>query len=201
MDRTPNFLNDNEIGKIGENIFEKHFYEYITLNESKGKTLKLVDVRDDKVFQELDIDYVALIDNHAIDDLLINIRSGNPKLIDERVNNIGYTFEVKTDTRTSETGNIVYEILSHNMPGCLARCYADFLIYVCLNRYNHNIVDAVYSINVHKLRNWLTNNNNKKYYKTNAISKEGILNFLINIDSLIDCGVAKKIKTAFIITD
>lgn len=193
MDRAPDFNNDLLIGEIGEACFIEYANKNLTSSINK-----LIDVRNDKRFQNLDIDFLILKNNYSIDNLLKNIRDGHPDIREYRQRNKGYAIEIKTDLRTHGTlgtGNIVYEIISHNMPGCMARCYADFLFYVCLDNNTHNI-EKVYFINVYKWREWLCNNNNLKYFtKSNGINneKDKICNYLCPIKKLIEKNIAKDI--------
>lgn len=198
MDRIPNFNNDLAIGEIGESYFINYAEKYLT-----SEINKLVDVRNDEKFQLLDIDFVILKNDYSIDTLLNNIRDGHPDTREHRQRNKGYAIEVKTDLRTHgslETGNIVYEIISHNMPGCMARCYADFLFYVCLDNNTHNI-EKIYFINVYKWREWICNNSNlKKHIRSNAITneKDKICNYLCPIKNLIENSIAKDITDKFL---
>lgn len=169
-------FNDSiEIGKIAEEMYKQFL---IASGKIEGKDF--IDVRNnDDLCQWLDIDFIILKNNHNKQDVLNDIRSGNPKKRKERINNIGYAVEVKLDTVTHNryknkdniitegTGNLVYELISHNMPGCLARSYADFILYVCVDNFEYiTQLKKVYMIN---LFNW-----RKSMTQIDAIKKQNI---------------------------
>lgn len=70
------------------------------------KVKSIVDVRDDKHFQELDIDFLV-----------------------ENLERQFTSIEVKTDFKAHETGNIVYEISTSNNVGCFEKTQAQFIAY------------------------------------------------------------------------
>ena len=73
----------------------------------KSKSVRsIVDVREDKNFQDKDIDF--LVEN-----------------IDRQFTPI----EVKTDFKAHETGNIVYEVSTSNNIGCFEKTQASFIMY------------------------------------------------------------------------
>lgn len=90
---------DLETGKEGERIVR-------SLLESSGNIKSIIDCSNDKYFQDKDIDFMA-------------------EMIDGKV----VKYEVKTDTKAHETGNIVWEHTSSGNVGCLARCEADCILY------------------------------------------------------------------------
>lgn len=192
-------------GEIGENLY----IEYL-----KDNNIKFIDVRNDELCQWLDIDFIIPKENHTKQDILQNIRNGNPNNRNKRQKEIGYTVEVKLDKVTHNrfqkrngelsdgTGNIVYELISHNMPGCLARSYADFVLYICIDTFdNYAQLKKAYMINLYKWREAMINDNiNKiqlkplKYvYEKGVKTEENILNIL--------CPVSELLKTNGIIKD
>lgn len=70
------------------------------------KVKSIVDVRDDKHFQELDIDFLV-----------------------ENLERQFTSIEVKTDFKAHETGNIVYEVSTSNNIGCFEKTQAQFIAY------------------------------------------------------------------------
>ena len=74
---------------------------------SKSQDVRsIVDVRQDKVFQEMDIDF--LVENSA--------RQFTP-------------IEVKTDFKAHDTGNIVYELSTSGHIGCFEKTKARYIYY------------------------------------------------------------------------
>lgn len=150
------FNESNTEGKIGEQLY----IDYMNDNN-----IKFADVREDKLCQWLDIDFIILHNNHTKEDVLENIKNGNPSKRNIRQQNVGYAVEVKVDKVTHNrftkkngeisegTGNLVYEVISHNMPGCLARSYADFILYICIDTFENNtLLKKAYMINLYKWR-------------------------------------------------
>ena len=150
------FNESNYEGQIGEQLY----IDYMNDNN-----IKFADVREDKLCQWLDIDFIILHNNHTKEDVLENIKNGNPSKRNIRQKTIGYAVEVKVDKVTHNrflkkngeisdgSGNLVYEIISHNMPGCLARSYADFILYICIDTFEDNtIFKKAYMINLYKWR-------------------------------------------------
>lgn len=66
----------------------------------------IVDVRDDKRFQQKDIDFLIEDKNRQFTQI-----------------------EVKTDYKAHQTGNIVYEITTSNNIGCFEKTQADYIVY------------------------------------------------------------------------
>lgn len=143
-------------GEIGEQLY---------IDFLKDNNIDFIDVRNDDLCQWLDIDFIIPKNNSTKQDVLEHIKNGNPNNRINRQQNIGYTVEVKLDKVTHNrikknngeiingTGNLVYEIISHNMPGCLARSYADFVLYICVDTFQKNtILKKAYLINLYKWR-------------------------------------------------
>jgi hypothetical protein len=193
------FKESEKDGKFGESIFLKMYDEIY-----KKDGWELYDMRDDRWFQFLDIDFLLLKKGYTVDDYLDwhVFRSGNPDVIKER-REWAKAVEVKTDKRTNETRNIVYELISHNMPGCMARSYADFILYVCTDNIpNPSSYKEVFYFDLYALRECLIKHIKDKHLKNekflnvcylNAMEyiegvKEDILNLLIDVDYIIECG-------------
>ena len=80
----------------------------------------VVDVRDDKDFQEKDVDF----------------------LVEDR--NRQFTpIEVKTDFRAHETGNIVYELTTSNHIGCFEKTQAKYIMYFVPESREAHMIDVV----------------------------------------------------------
>lgn len=192
------FQDSLQDGKIGEQLY----IDYV-----KSINGNIIDVRNDKQCQLLDIDFIRTYENHTKEEVLDNIQNGNPDKRIQRQREIGYAVEVKLDKATHNrklingkmtygTGNIVYEVISHNMPGCTARTYADFVLYICVDTFEPvtKLIKA-YMINMYNLRKAMTESKELKnkmilkqmtYVQENNIpTKEDILNILIPVEELI----------------
>lgn len=93
------FKDDKQLAIIGE------FVVWNALQDLKD-VKKVIDVREDRRFQEWDVD--LLIEN------------------DERQ---FFGIEVKTDWKTFETGNVIFETESFGKIGCLERTKADYVAF------------------------------------------------------------------------
>lgn len=93
-----------EIGKRGE----EHIIDYL---KSSPRVTDLVDVRNDRAYQKIDVDFLMTLDDGK-----------------------EYKVEVKTDTYKS--GNIYYETISSKeaeTTGCFEKTEADYLFYYFIN--------------------------------------------------------------------
>lgn len=188
MKRESNFKNDIEIGKIGENDF-KNFVE------NSSKTKKLYDVSEDPIFQLLDIDFIQIIkDGYTLEDAKnVFINHSNDK-------SFFNAYEVKTDLVSEKTRNVVYELISHDNPGCGAITRAKYFYYVFLNEFTHEIKER-WLIDVKKWRNWIRINSEKeikdigKFIRIHNFDRtnDHVLNFLCNIEEMEQQQIAKKI--------
>lgn len=121
------FNKDLSFGKDGEYII----YKFLCKHES---TLDLINVSDDKWFQNFDIDYLQKTKNG--------------------INKI----EIKTDRIAHRTGNIVYEFISNkycNSLGCFKKTEADFLFYYLYE------TKILYIFVIEELKEWVSQNKNK----------------------------------------
>jgi len=189
------FKEDIKIGRIGETDFSDFVIKKL---KKKYKYCENISVVEDKDFQLLDIDFICYLNpDYTKEQLLKEITNGNDKDIEKRRENNAITFEVKTDLYCLETGNVAYEFLSFDMPGCLARCYADFIYYVCLDK--NREIKKRYVINLKKWRNWIMNNLNKIDKKDTPIKVFSNTNlhvslFLTKIENLLKEKIAKSIE-------
>lgn len=180
------FYEDKVVGDFGEKLaFE--------LLEKSNKTVELHNVSDDQAFQDRDIDLVQMLDdNHTLDDVRDEIcKPRQPKI------SYANTYEVKTDKRTHDTRNFVYEIISHDGAGWAGKCKADFIIYYCTDRYDWHDVKEVYLIKLKEWRKWLRENINDKekiIFKNYDKNNEAILNALCNVEKMKEEGIAVLIN-------
>ena len=124
------FEQDKQLAIIGE------FVVWNALSEFKG-TKQVIDVREDRRFQEWDIDLLVMNTNRQV-----------------------YGVEVKTDWKAYDTGNFFFETKSREKVGCLERTKADYIaffvpqsgnIYMCrteairrcLSNHDYRLIQAV----------------------------------------------------------
>ena len=122
------FNSDIQIGNKGEDII----YNYL-LNHPSTDTL--INVTEDKWFQNFDIDFIQLD-------------------IDGNINKI----EIKTDRLADKTGNMVYEIFSDKRTytkGCFEKTEADYIFYYLIN------TNILYIFNTYELRQWVEEHKDK----------------------------------------
>lgn len=194
--RKPNFEKDNEFGKIGENLVRR------ILSES-DKTVALYDVSDDYRFRLLDIDFVQIVKTredggeYTVDDVFDNIMG---KDSDRSFFNL---YEVKTDSRSLESRNVVYEIISHDGPGCAALTRANYFFYIFVD--GNKDVREGWFIDVKKWRKFIRESCDNvvgmKDTKNGGIALNNynrwgdrVMNILTNIDFLKKEKIASKIN-------
>lgn len=152
------FNEDIKTAKNGEDI--THLY----LLDSKS-TKKVIDVRDDKFFQELDIDFLQ-------------------QDIDNKINKI----EVKTDTMAHRTGNFAYEHTSnkyYKTKGCFEKTQSDYIFY-----YVQGTKD-MYVLDTKKLQKYV--HSNSKTLKEVCMG-DNALGYLIKLTDIEAKGLGYKIK-------
>ena len=190
--RKPNFDKDLEIGKIGENLLRE-------ILEKSKKTVNIDDVSDDYRFKLLDVDFIQYTKkkedgtDYNSDDVFYSF------IGKDKDRTFRTTYEVKTDTRSLASRNVVFEVISHDGPGCAALSRADYFFYVFTDD-NKDIREA-WLINMKKWRKFIRENS--KSPKNLSETKNGgfalhnfdtygdhVLNFLTNI------GVLEKEKIA-----
>lgn len=113
------FKESLKVGERGEAVI----LDYL---EKSPNIKKIIDVRDSKIYQEVDVD------------LIVKMNTGNELKI-----------EVKTDTYTS--GNIYYETVSAEETdsiGCFEKTQADYIFYFFMN------LNTLYILEVDAYRNW-----------------------------------------------
>lgn len=154
------FLIDLKTGEIGESAVLKFLQ-----NESNVEDV--IDVRNDKVFQKYDIDFLVYTDRSII-----------------------VPIEVKSDTMAHRTGNIAYEVLSnkhYNTKGCFEKTRARYIYYYLTK------TKQLYQIDVKKLRNHVKNYyaNKRKLIPMG----DNALGYLIKINELLENNVMKDVST------
>lgn len=207
------FNDSNLEGQIGEEMY---------INYLKDKNIEFFDVREDLQCQWMDIDFIIPSNNHTKEEILEEVKHAKPNTRAKRQKEIGYAVEVKLDKVTHNrfkkhngdisegSGNLVYELISHNMPGCLARSYADFILYVCVDNFDsETILKKAYMINLYKWRQAMVNTGKNniqhvvlkptKYVKeNNKLVEENILNILHPVKDLLTVdGAVKDLTDTF----
>lgn len=146
------FADDLEVGKIGERLVR-------SLLESSAKVKNIIDCSNDKYFQDKDIDIMAEMNDGSV-----------------------IKYEVKTDTKAHETGNIVWEETSSGKTGCLARCEADYILYYLEGN------GALYIFNTNSMRKYIEQT--KPRLITMVKHNTG---YLLNIHELLQKGTLRRI--------
>lgn len=124
-----NFIKDLKTGEVGEKIT----MEYLSSIENFDCIL---DVRDNKLFQKIDVDFLVLTKD-----------------------NIMLPVEVKSDTMAHRTNNIVYETVSNRKTGsigCFEKTRAKYMYYYL------TVPQELYVIDVIKLQEYAHENCTKK---------------------------------------
>ena len=122
---------------------KRDFYESISFGEvgehvvwniliKMKRTRSVIDVRQDKGFQEKDIDFLV-----------------------EDINRQFTPVEVKTDYQAHSTGNITYELSTSGNIGCFEKTEARFIVIYVFNSH------TVYFLDVPKLREYVKTANLK----------------------------------------
>lgn len=193
-------MNANDVRLREHTDFKTDVYAYGPIGEKalkeritkSGKTY--FDVSNIPAYRQYDIDIIQTSDDEIEkDEYLISLQNDIP------LKNLGaVSYEVKTDTYGIKSRNIVWEMISNSNPGCLARCMADYLYYVFLDKDN-NIAEE-YLMKMKTVRKWLMKNfeniNKCDYLKAKTMLRgkdnTGIL--LINIDHLVENKIAVKME-------
>lgn len=146
------FAEDLSFGREGEAVVRN-------LLESSGNFDYVIDCSNDKYFQQKDIDVLALVNDGHI-----------------------AKYEVKTDRKAHETGNIAFELRTNGNIGCLAKTEADFVMYYIEGN------DRVYCFNAEQMRRYLRTKRFKLYRMGD--NAEG---YLLNINQLLRDRQLKRI--------
>ena len=113
---------------FSESLKEGEIGEHVVWNllQKQSNIRSVVDVRQDKGFQEQDIDFLV-----------------------ENTKRQFFTVEVKTDFKAHETGNLVYELSSSGNIGCFERTQAKYIMYYI------PASNVVHMIDVQELRTYI----------------------------------------------
>lgn len=201
--RTPEFYNDDAIGKFGEELFIRDFKsQYVIAN-----------VSDIPVWQMIDVDFIITKTNLAeATEKWSKLRSDsfedfNMLRNDKTISKV----EVKTDTRSFDTRNVVYEIIANGKKGWAGCTEADYIYYVFVDGNKKNLfAREVWWINMMRWRdfvrvNFFDKNSNpsqfgimkNNYDESTAYGKTTrVANLLCNIDVMQRYGIAIKLHSA-----
>ena len=187
------FTDSNKEGQIAEDLMVKYW---------KSTDCDFIDVRTDKFYQDLDVDFIVPKKGYT-KEFCANVSDKREikkygHLVEIKLDKVIHSrYECKNGVLSHGTGNFVYEVISHNNPGCLARCYADLLIYVCVDVYEGVYkLEHVYLLDMYNLRKYMTKNYNKlklKGLQNIDNIEENILNILIPIKEIENIGGVDKI--------
>jgi hypothetical protein len=195
--RKPNFNKDLIIGKKGE----AWVYERLASSE---KAVGVRNVAEDRRFMLLDVDFIQFLRNkengepYTEDDVFNG-------LMDKDADHSYYImYEVKTDTVSLGSRNVVYELISHDGPGCAALSRAKYFFYIFTD--DSTEIREVWLIDMKMWRQYIRENidigNIVKMTETrnggvafNNFNKHGdrVLNILTNIEIMEKEKIAKKI--------
>jgi hypothetical protein len=158
--RDPDYFGDIE--KYGK------FGEDLFLDMYEDK-LEIDDVRDNISYQRRDVDFIV-----------------KKKGIEGR----WYCIEVKVDTRTLDTGNLAYEVISHDANGWSVITQADFVFMVLAEDTEKLKPVKSLLIDMNKWKEYCSNRLTPK--RLNVIQSEGIVDLLCKITDLKKYGVIVK---------
>lgn len=192
MKRASNFKNDIEIGKIGEEDFEQFL-------SSSSKCEHFENVTEDPFFQLLDIDYIQFtrLKEDGSQYTSEDVKEAFLFHLKDTERDFCKLYEVKTDTRSEKTRNVVYELISHDKVGCAAVTRADYFYYVFTDEFNFGSIKERWLIDIKKWRKLIRENaENGEGIRLHNFdrTKDHVLNFLVNIEYMEKADVAKKIQ-------
>ena len=190
--RKPDFKADiDTYGTWGESLFTDTYLKAFT-----DKKYGVYNVTKDPFFQSVDIDFVIAkkpwfgMDYDGLDnDKLYPDELPFPDPASVLDNPMFENVEVKVDTRTIDTGNIPYEVISHSQVGwCLVtRCDKVFLIIARENEEGLKPVKGLW-LDMKKWNKYIYDRTTKK--RCNFIKSEnGIADLLCKVDDLREYGV------------
>ena len=152
------FQKDLRTGVLGEEVV----YNFLLRN---SQTSNVLDVRDDKVFQKLDVDFIQ------------ELISGGTRMI-----------EVKTDTQAHYTKNLAYEHTSnkyYNTIGCFEKTKADYIFYYLTENKN------LYILHTETLRSYIHTNKNR-FREVNM--GDNALGYLVKLEELVNNKIGWRIN-------
>jgi cytidylate kinase len=167
--RKPDFQEDiRRYGKLGERMFTRIFSQY-----ARKRQMDLIDVSEIQEFQDVDIDFLI-----------------SPKIVDlENVNLWRILkdrdirkFEVKVDTRALTTGNLPFEIISHNrLRGWSYLTKADYIVFF-LSDMECTRISSLMMVDMPKWKEMVESR--RAHYRINHIYNEGIVDLLVPIQEM-----------------
>lgn len=152
-----NFNADLQFGDIGETIIMNFIFNH-------PSTIKVINVSDDKWFQQFDIDFL--------------------QVTEDGINKI----EVKTDRIAHKTNNMVYELYSNKYSyteGCFEKTQADYLFYYIIE------TNILYIFDIYELREWVYKNKDKLKLVNMG---DCALGYLIKLKDLKDISIKIKLN-------
>lgn len=164
---TQNFDKQNKIAKIGEDIVKKSIEAlYLDITFPK-KFQKVIDVSEDKEYQDKDIDIL----------ILTRINPGRVESTQ--------SFEIKTDLRTASTGNLFIETVTKRDSGketigWINKTTADYLLYYVPQD------NVFYNINMDAIRKFIKEKHPKYVETYNKKEKAKNCGYLISIQKIQD---------------
>ena len=181
--RPPDFNSDVEkYGTWGENLFIE---TYRPKFEKKGYTA--FNVTKNPEYQVIDIDYV--IAKHGKREEKSQLEEIPYNINDVLSLNDFEKVEVKVDTRTIDTGNVPYEMVSHSQLGWCLRTKCDKVFFIIVREENDTVtpVKALW-LDMRKWHEFVADKATKK--RCNFIrSENGIFDLLCKADDLKAYGV------------
>ena len=108
-------------------------------------------------------------------------------------------YEVKTDSRSEKTRNVVYELISHDSVGCAAISRSNYFYYVFVDKQNLSKIKERWLIDTKKWRRFIRTKfgrYDEDYIRANNYDSYGdhVFNILCNIELLNSLKVAKRIE-------
>jgi hypothetical protein len=181
--RKPSYMNDiYTYGDGGENLFMS--LEHQKINE---RGYKLFDVRTNKDYQFVDIDFV-ISKNSNLDEL--------PNINEVLDSKDFIKVEVKTDMVALFTKNLPYEFISHESSGWSVITKADYIYMILCREHDDKVIaEKVLWVDMHKWTKLVENRRIKK--KINYIKNECIVDLLCKIEDMNDNGVIISEKKVF----
>ena len=120
-------------------------------------------------------------------------------ILDHTPNKPVILYEVKTDSRSEITRNVVYEIISHDSVGCAAASRSNYFYYVFVDEKKLTDIKERWLIDMRKWRRLIrtkfgtTDAENKLKSHNYDIHGDKVFNLLCNIKYLSDEKVATRI--------
>ena len=184
------FNKADKVGKIGEEYYRRLLQSL----EDAGKINGFLDLTKSALCRLADIDFVVFTGPKRY-----SIEEVEEKILYK--DSDGCTFiDVKTDTVTLNSKKFYLEWLAHSGPGCLGCTRANKWVYYAIDSEKMEDVKEVkcWVIDIKKIRSTIESNGlvrDKDYFEYWS-KKEKSENYawLVDIQSLIDKGIAKEIK-------